>query len=204
MEFYKNNTHDFNLFPTLVSVYDSIFLDDVQKIYPIIKQTVHDGGVEYCNLQQGGPSVTSYPMGSFFDKLPDEIQVPLLQKIQYCLLDYATKLGESNFRVTNSWFNIQYECSALHEHVHPGSIVSGALYVNVDEGSSSLRFKNINPYAHFSEHVTLTDYNCDYEEFEPKNGTLVLFPSWLPHYSLPNTSKERVVISFNTSFTKNI
>ena len=138
----------------------------------------------------------------FFDKLPDIISVPFLNKLQYCLDEYALKLGEHALKITNNWFNIQYECSALIEHVHPGSIVSGALYVNVDERSSNLRFKNINPYAHFSDHANETNYNCFYEEFEPQNGTLILFPSWLPHDSLPNKSKERVVISFNTSLTK--
>lgn len=195
--------NDYNLFPTLVCVYDSVFLEDTEKIYPIIKHAEASDQVEYCNLDMGGPSVTSYSTGSFIDTLPDDIKLPLVYKLQHCIDDYCSKQGEQNLGISNSWFNIQYECSALREHAHPGSIISGALYVKAGLGSANLRFKNINPYAMLSHRVRETDYNCSYEEFEPKDGTLVLFPSWLPHSTVENKCKERVVISFNTYLAKN-
>jgi hypothetical protein len=38
---------------------------------------------------------------------------------------------------------------------------------------------------------------------QPRPGLLVLFPSWLEHYTDPNQSDdERVCISFNTHFAK--
>jgi len=202
MNFYEQTTYSYSLFPTLVCVYDSVFMSEVEQIYPIIKQAENEDRVEYCNAQRGGPSVTSYAMGSFIETLPDDIRVPLSQKLQHCIDDYCTKSGEGDLAVANSWFNIQYEGSSLHEHMHPGSIISGALYVKVDDDNANLRFKNINPFWMMSHRVQETEYNCSYEEFEPKNGTLILFPSWLPHSSVANKSKERVVLSFNTTFYK--
>ena len=38
----------------------------------------------------------------------------------------------------------------------------------------------------------------EYFDYQVKVGDLILFPSWLPHFVLPNTSEEnRISISFN-------
>jgi uncharacterized protein (TIGR02466 family) len=38
----------------------------------------------------------------------------------------------------------------------------------------------------------------EYFSHQPKVGELLLFPSWLPHFVLPNTSnEERISVSFN-------
>jgi ectoine hydroxylase-related dioxygenase (phytanoyl-CoA dioxygenase family) len=47
-----------------------------------------------------------------------------------------------------------------------------------------------------------TFYNAAMMETPCEQGTLVLFPSWLEHYTDDNTTDNRVTISFNTNYLK--
>ena len=45
-----------------------------------------------------------------------------------------------------------------------------------------------------------TDFNYGNSTFPAKTGRLLLFPSWLEHYTNPNQTDERITISFNTMY----
>ena len=47
-----------------------------------------------------------------------------------------------------------------------------------------------------------TLYNAVLMETPCEQGTLVLFPSWLEHYTEDNTTENRVTVSFNTGYKK--
>ena len=97
------------------------------------------------------------------------------------------------------WSNIQNAGSRLDEHIHPHAVVSGALYINVDD-SCRITFHNPNPYANIINVDTNTFYNSESQYFRVHNCELVLFPSWLKHgrYKDVNEMDERTVESFNT------
>jgi uncharacterized protein (TIGR02466 family) len=127
----------------------------------------------------------------------------LYNNIVACIDDYTVKTGIPKNKIINSWFNIQQPGSILKRHHHIGgySLVAGALFINVDEKSSSIVFDNPNPYSF------MFDYNnedkCSYtymtRSFQPGIGDLILFPTWLIHASgNANNTKDRIVISFNT------
>ena len=82
--------------------------------------------------------------------------------------------------------------------MHPGSIISGALYLNVDE-SCKLYVHNPSPYIEFSNKSENTFYNHDNVSLDVSNDELILFPSWLRHGNLSMINKldGRVVVSFN-------
>jgi uncharacterized protein (TIGR02466 family) len=86
--------------------------------------------------------------------------------------------------------------------MHANSILSGSLYINVDNESSKLYFDNPNQFIKYFEYnyQELTDYNFEYFYITPKVGDLVIFPSWLTHGSNgeQNNTENRTVISFNT------
>ena len=75
-------------------------------------------------------------------------------------------------------------------HIHPEANISGVLYLSVDETTASetspegnLLFSTPNPL-----------------QITPKAGRVVLFPSFLPHETIPFTSTaERICIAFNFS-----
>ena len=45
-----------------------------------------------------------------------------------------------------------------------------------------------------------TKYNANLMEIPCEQGSLILFPSWLEHYTEDNTTENRVTVSFNTSY----
>jgi uncharacterized protein (TIGR02466 family) len=124
----------------------------------------------------------------------------LEEKIKNEVYNYCQTTGYiSVAKLQNSWFNIQDVGSELLEHAHPGAIVSGALYVNVDDRSSPLTVYNPNPMMSFSYITDRTDSTYEWFTFNPSVGSLILFPSWLKHGSnrVQNNTPNRMVISFN-------
>ena len=95
--------------------------------------------------------------------------------------------------------NIQYELSGWavslenggyqKRHIHPEAIVSGVLYIKLSDESRSDTQKEGNlsfPTCHCSRMIT------------PKEGMVILFPSYLPHETIPLIKdRERICIAFN-------
>jgi uncharacterized protein (TIGR02466 family) len=149
-----------------------------------------------------GDALSGYTTGPT-NFLQDAATLPgcskILTNLYECINDYTTNANFPTCRISNSWFNIQKPDSSLQRHFHCGgpssSLLSGALYINVDENSSPITFENPNPY------ITLigTSRNDNTHTFRPNVGDLILFPSWLYHFSNEiNKTKNRIVISFNT------
>ena len=115
--------------------------------------------------------------------------------------EYSDYSGLAFTAFTNSWFNIQDEGSLLKRHTHAGSVISGALYINVDEKSSPLIFDNPNPIPYHINQSKDTIFTNTEHFFNPLPGDLIIFPSILAHHSglFPNKTKNRTVISFNAS-----
>ena len=105
------------------------------------------------------------------------------------------KLFYPNLEINKSWVNVQGENSTLNFHRHPDSIISGIIFLQVDDKSSKLYFQNPNNIY----------FKCDDDiSIKPEPGLLLMWPSWLAHGSGEdkNMSTERVVVSFNTFFQK--
>jgi len=105
------------------------------------------------------------------------------------------KLFYPNLEITNSWVNVQGEHSKLTYHKHPDSLISGIIFLQVDDKSSKLYFQNPNNlYFKCDDDICIT----------PEPGLLLMWPSWLTHGSdqEKNMSTERIVVSFNTFFRK--
>ena len=105
------------------------------------------------------------------------------------------KLFYPNLEINKSWVNVQGEHSTLNFHRHPDSVISGIIFLQVDDKSSKLYFQNPN-----NIYVKCDDDMC----ITPEPGLLLMWPSWLAHGSGNDTnmSTERIVVSFNTYFRK--
>ena len=133
--------------------------------------------------------VSSYEIDKEF--LFKEELKPLMIKIQECINEYIRpneKLEASV--ISSSWFNILGEGHKVGRHRHveswddrEGSVVSGAYYPYVEDGSAPLIFT-------FPEGKIVNMY--------PSNGSLVIFPSWVDHHTTENQSNKRITVSFNT------
>lgn len=120
------------------------------------------------------------------------------------ITEYCFVTGYAPAKIGNTWFSKQYKGSKLLRHSHGGSVLSGVLYLNVDEQSSDIFFYTPNPYTNYSTVTKHTEYTEPKVRFKPKVGDLLVFPSWLEHGSdeMINQSDERVILSFNTLYAQ--
>ena len=181
-----------SLFPTPVSSFPN-FITSKERLQIIksiknISHHPHDaiGGDGLSSHYEDGQS------SNFLDK-------GIKKRIQTALDEYNTECGYKFSKLSNIWSNIQNSGSALLEHSHPQSLVSGALYINVGE-ESRLYFHNPNPYVYSTGRRESTPFTYEYSWIPVHNCELILFPSWLRHgkHDYINEMDERIVVSFNS------
>lgn len=104
---------------------------------------------------------------------------------------------------TGCWANTLPSGAAHGMHAHPNNFLSGVYYVRTAIGANTINFHDprvqtgiIRPPV-----VELTAENADLVVVTVADGTLLLFPSWLPHSVETNRScADRISISFNLMF----
>jgi uncharacterized protein (TIGR02466 family) len=123
--------------------------------------------------------------------------------IQDSIKKYSTMLGTFPIQLANNWFNVMEPGGAVNPHRHEGSIISGAYYVRAPEGSASLHFSSpLKPLRMNEVTQHANDYNEGEHDIPCMEDLLVLFPSWLEHYTNENPNDSRTVVSFNTDYSK--
>jgi|TARA_R110000803_G_scaffold107570_2_gene175723 uncharacterized protein (TIGR02466 family) len=148
-----------------------------------------------------GNAVSSYDHeNQFLDNVVD-IKKEIQKEINVC----SKMISYDSIELTNSWSNIQRKGSSIKYHCHPNSIVSGVLFLEVDEHSSKIYFKNPNQMLLNCDFKENNSDNFEYFFIVPQPGMLLMWPSWLMHGSNDdiNNSEKRTVISFNTFYKKN-
>jgi len=187
------------LFPTPIGQVSNFINEDERlKLFKDITSVKHESHGAIV-----GNGVSSHSSDRVQD-FPSFIDKNIKNRLTYQVNQYAMRYGiGSNLEVSNIWSNIQNSGSVLNEHCHPNSLISGALYLNVND-SCYLTFHNPNPYIYFTDFVEDNPCNFKWQRFFVKNGDLILFPSWLKHghHSDVNTMDNRMVISFNTNYDK--
>ncbi len=120
------------------------------------------------------------------------------------------RVGYEAFEITGCWANVLAKGAMHKAHSHPNNFLSGVYYVRAQPGTDTINFHDprnqtsvIRPPV-----VELTAENTDQVVVRVTNGTLLMFPSYLPHSVDANLSEEeRISISFNimfSSFTENL
>ena len=113
-----------------------------------------------------------------------------------CAFDLARKP-----KLDSLWVNLLKSGGHHSGHVHPHSIISGALYVEVPAGSGAIRFEDPRLPLMMAAPPRRQDAKEGLQPFvtiEPRPGLVFLWESWLRHEVLPGTGKgERLSISFN-------
>ena len=179
------------LFATpLFVINDFITEEERLKIYHSIKKV---NSLPHTAMS-GNATSSHYAGGEVVNFLDEEIK----ERIQSALDEYSSGYGCYKTEIDLIWFNIQMKGSSLKEHIHVNSLLSGALYINANDG---LVFHNPNPYVYTTPTNKHTNFNSEYNRFPVKNCQLLIFPSWLKHgkNDLINEMDDRVVVSFNAS-----
>jgi uncharacterized protein (TIGR02466 family) len=189
---------DYNLFPTLVRRIENFLNKDEIDLILAYKPNLAAHGALYGN------ATSSHGIKSVILNDMDHI-VSLNERVYKIINEFRQEYGIKTLAIDNSWMNIQEPDSRLNFHTHPDSIISGVIYINVDDNSSKLYFYNPNAYLEYLQYFiapeihTYLNYKTIY--LKPNNGDLILFPSWLRHGSEDlNKTVGRTVISFNTKY----
>mgnify|MGYP002777093233 CR=1 FL=1 len=106
-------------------------------------------------------------------------------------------------RLDSLWVNVLRPGGGHSGHIHPHSIMSGTLYVEVPDGAGAIRFEDprLPLFMHAPPRTAdAPEAQRTFVHVTPAPGTLLLWESWLRHEVLPNAARsERISISFNFS-----
>lgn len=131
---------------------------------------------------------------------------PAFEELKRVLTRHAAAFGSElawdvKPRLDSLWVNLLKGGGHHGSHVHPHSILSGTLYVEVPTGSGAIRFEDPRLPMMMAAPVRREDASEELRNFvalEPRPGMLLLWESWLRHEVMPNLGKgERLSISFN-------
>ncbi len=114
--------------------------------------------------------------------------------------EFAESIGSDLFfRLDNIWININERGDYNGRHVHPVSSFSGTIYIQTDDNTGKIRFYN--DYwmpKHYPVKLDNTNLFCQHVNYTPRDGMIIIFPSWVPHEVLPSESDmTRISMSFN-------
>lgn len=104
-------------------------------------------------------------------------------------------------KLDSLWVNLLKPGGHHSAHIHPHSILSGTLYVEVPKGSGSIRFEDPRLAMMMAAPVRREDAAEELRPFatvEPRPGLLLMWESWLRHEVLPGRpTDDRLSVSFN-------
>jgi uncharacterized protein (TIGR02466 family) len=104
-------------------------------------------------------------------------------------------------KLDSLWVNILKPGGTHSGHIHPHSIISGTIYIDVPKGAGGLRFEDPRlpmmmaaPLRHGEAPEALQQFVT----VAPHAGMILMWESWLRHEVEPNGAKsDRISISFN-------
>ena len=110
--------------------------------------------------------------------------------------------------IANMWANIAPRHGYNRSHVHPHSLWSGVYYVRAPKEAGRIVFSEPRPQVRMASAVyarPAQERPESWEQvyFEPVEGRIILFPSWLLHEVEPNltdlhgNAADRISVSFN-------
>ena len=181
----------YDLFPILITKFDISGYDEEDDV---IEHILTDNDLGEHGLLQGNARTSK--TRNFLKNYPS-----LQAQLQLAVDIYTKKAGLVPLKTTSSWYGVYENDSKIDRHHHANSQVSGAYYPYIEYGYTSIVFDNptdvLRPTDVFDN---ITKYAEPAKEIAVKTGELVLFPSWVYHYTDPNRSGKRCVISFDTQF----
>ena len=119
-------------------------------------------------------------------------------------------INYKNLELSSLWANVHTKQSQHDLHMHSNSFVSGVYYVKVpdtrsDEGDIVFADPRDVREIFMTDHTDPNDKKVTrMYQYKPKNGLLLLFPSWLKHKVIPFSLDDdyRISVSFNFILTK--
>ena len=134
------------------------------------------------------------------DSLFDDLRRILDKHVAAFAADLHLDLGK-RLKLDSLWINILKPGAAHSGHIHPGSVISGTVYLEVPPGASALKLEDPRlpmMMAAPKRRADAPETDKTFVSLTPKPGTLLLWESFLRHEVPANGAKtERVSLSFN-------
>ena len=114
--------------------------------------------------------------------------------------DMGWDLEKNKVKITSMWSIINKKDASNARHIHSNNYLSSAYYVRAPKNCGNIVFHDPRSVTTFRYPKIAKPNNLNTNVFsvEPKEGLLVLFPSYLYHsVDLNRSGEERIVISFN-------
>lgn len=108
----------------------------------------------------------------------------------------------SNFKLSNYWINVNNKGDFNRAHSHGFSTLSGVFYIKTSPGCGKLILRNpVQSHGFCIDKRFVKNWNAFNSitwEVEPEENKLLIWPAWIDHYTLPNTTDDvRISIAFN-------
>ncbi|TPE62829.1 hypothetical protein FJQ54_04725 [Sandaracinobacter neustonicus] len=193
------------LFPT--PVYQGEIADEA-----LIAELIHStrtlatddrAGRRWCR-DNGYPGYTSY---ASLNDLParDPAFAQLVKRLAPHVRAFAEgahmDLGGRKPKLDSLWVNILKPGGGHSGHIHPHSIISGTVYLEVPEGAGALKIEDPRLPLLMAAPGRTADAQREARPFvylQPAPGTVLLWESWLRHEVPQGRAKaERISVSFN-------
>jgi len=135
------------------------------------------------------------------DNVPKKFSVVIKNFLKKIFInEMGWKYNPDKAKIIGMWSIINKKGSFNIQHNHPNAYLSAAYYVKVPENSGNIKFfdpkeqKNIR----YPKIKNYTDISAVITEITPKEGDLLIFPSYLYHSVGENLSEDdRIIVSFN-------
>ena len=189
--------NEIDIFPITVTMYrNEKYLSTNSKLMELIDQE-----------ETTGPQGIKNSAGQSFHPF-QTLNTHLYKKEEYsffydwvnaCLKDYyhTYKLNTEGLRINLSWANVSKGMNEHRSHVHPNSWLSGIYYCTPN--CPPTYFETPLPHSR-SGIVVMSNSKLSQNIWQcpSEAGTLILFPSWLEHFTMPSQyNGTRMTISIN-------
>jgi uncharacterized protein (TIGR02466 family) len=186
----QDNIKILTLWPTVLM--QSSFVDGVEAMKKeIYRLTQIQGSVRKSNYG-GWQSDVHLHENAIFEPLRDHVSGVCAR---------VFKVKGARFHQMWACINKKHDQNLIHSHTNNYNL-SGVYYLNVPRDSGEIVFRDPRPGANQAPNRLFKD-DGDSEYLMPTEGLIILFPSYLEHFVLPNRSdNDRISMSFNLTLER--
>jgi len=115
---------------------------------------------------------------------------------------FINEYGIKAAKISYSWCNIYIKGGEIRPHKHEMSVISGVYYPLIKGDNVFLKIRNpCNPFKINEITEKNNEFNLQEYAIPIQENMLILFPSWIEHYS-ENTNEIKYAVSFDTEIIR--